>query len=126
MKHDDGVDLLVTLEDDSESVHTRLFVVQVKGVLTSDREQWTASVKQLFPAGNYYLPACVFVVNVRDNTAAYAWLAEPKVEHQAARLAFHAHPAFQTLDTEVVDQILNQIRAWYDVIPRETGAKSPS
>src|SRR4051812_610172 len=84
-KKDDGVDLVVGL-DGPTSPPTRLFVVQVKGTVAANQADWMLTVKQLFRAGGgqLYLPTCVFVVNVRDNKALYAWIAEPVVEPNRA------------------------------------------
>ena len=47
-------------------------------------------VQELFrpKQSSMYLPGCVVVVNVRDNRALYAWVAEPLVEEQGAKLQF--------------------------------------
>src|SRR5579885_2948909 len=65
-KRDDGVDFLVAINT-GEQLSTRLFVVQVKGTTSSNPNDWMQSVKQLFKGGGslVFLPACVFVVNVR-------------------------------------------------------------
>src|SRR3954452_7492857 len=86
-KKDDGVDLVVGL-DSQTSPPTRLFVVQVKGTVSANPTDWMQNVKQLFRAagGQLYLPTCVFVVNVRDNTTQYAWIAEPIAESDRATL----------------------------------------
>src|SRR5688572_28886297 len=76
-EQDDGVDFFVALKEPDNTVSTKVFVVQVKGTLSTDPKEWTESVKQLFKKDKsaIYLPACVFVVNVRSNDAAYAWVA---------------------------------------------------
>ena len=118
-KKDDGVDFLVEVSN-GEPVSSRLFWVQVKGTTAPNSDDWTQNVKQLFrPTGNsIYLPVCVFVVNVRDNRAYYAWLAEPTVEDKRATLRFPAGE-FKELDRPAVDTIVNRVRAWYDVLPQQ-------
>ena len=76
--------------DPSEAPSTRLFVVQVKGTTSSKKEDWMEGVKELFHLGpsKFYLPACVFVVNIRDNRALYAWVAEPLIEEKGVKLQF--------------------------------------
>lgn len=123
-QRDDGTDFLVAVNDD-ECVSTKLFVVQVKGELSSDRQQWAENVKQLYRAGNHYLPACVFVINVRNNDAAYAWLAEPQVNGSAAKLNFFDRPDFHPLDEAAVDEIVLRVRGWYDAMPRAFVAHTP-
>src|SRR5205807_2620076 len=100
---DDGVDFVVGIHT-GEPLSTRLFVVQVKGTTSSNPNDWMQNVKQLFKGGGngVYLPACVFVVNVRDNQSQYAWVAEPVVEAGGAKLLFHQGGKFQGLDEAVV------------------------
>jgi hypothetical protein len=63
----------VALKEAENVPTTKLFVVQVKGTLSSDQREWTENVKQLYKQGGaFYLPVCVFLVNVRKNDAAYA------------------------------------------------------
>jgi len=118
-KKDDGADFVVAVNS-TEGPPTRLFVVQVKGTTSSDKGQWTENVKQLYKQGPYYLPACVFVINVRSNEAAYAWVAEPEVVERGAKLNFFEHPDFHSLDRNAVDHIVNRVRQWYDAIPRSS------
>lgn len=115
-EQDDGVDLVVGLKD-GERVSTKLFVVQVKGTMSSDAREWTEHVKQLYTSEKFYLPTCVFIVNVRDNKAAYAWVAEPKVTGDSAGLTFFEHPDFHLLDRGAVDGIVSRVREWYDAMP---------
>jgi hypothetical protein len=116
---DDGVDFVVALNASDNVPTTKFFVVQVKGTLSSDQGDWTENVKQLYKKGGaFYLPACVFVVNVRKNDAACAWVAEPDVKSGNVGLNFFEHPDFHALDNAAVDQIVNRVREWYDAMPR--------
>ncbi len=116
-KENDGVDLLVGVQD-GEAVPTKLFVVQVKGTISSDPQEWTEDVKELYQSQSFYIPACVFVINFRDNQAAYAWVAEPEVQVDAVKLSFFERPDFHSLDKAAVDSIVNRVRQWYDAMPR--------
>jgi hypothetical protein len=118
-KQDDGVDFYVAIKEAENPVSTRLFVVQVKGTLSTDPDDWTENVKQLFKSGGspLYLPVCVFVVNVRQNDMAYAWIAEPEVKSNAGSLNFFEHPDFHELNSQALDQIVNQVKAWYGSMP---------
>jgi hypothetical protein len=116
----DGVDLLVEV-DRGEPLSRGLFVVQVKGTLSADQREWMKSVKQLFqvnPKG-VYLPTCVFVVNVRDNRAQYAWVAEPLIQDQGAKLQLLPPGDFHELNPSAVDEIINRVKAWYEVLPKQ-------
>ena len=114
----DGVDFLVGINS-GEELSTRLFVVQVKGTTESNPNDWMQNVKQLFKSnGRIYLPVCVFVVNVRDNRSQYAWVAEPVVEANGARLVLHEDGQFQTLDASTVTDIVEREKTWYDAFPK--------
>lgn len=119
-KKDDGVDLVVGL-DNGTSPPTRLFAVQVKGTVSADPTDWVQNVKQLFRAGGgqFFLPTCVFVVNVRDNTTQYAWIAEPIAEPNRATLKFHQVPTFHELSDEAVMEVVGRVKAYYDVMPKQ-------
>lgn len=119
-KKDDGVDLFVGL-DSQTSPPTRLFVVQVKGTVSANPADWIQNVEQLFRAGDgqFHLPTCVFVVNVRDNKTRYAWIAEPIAEPSRATLKFHQAPTFHELNDAAVAEIVSRVRAYYDVMPKQ-------
>lgn len=119
-KNADGVDLLLAVKE-GEPLPTRLFIVQVKGTTSSDQSEWMKGVKEIFQprTSTVFLPVCVFVVNVRDNRALYAWAAEPFIEGQNAKLQFPQTPIFHDLDQAAVDDIVNRVKAWYDVLPRQ-------
>ena len=115
-----GVDFLVEIDADDPPV-TRIFLVEVKGTMSPDRGEWERLVVPLYrpdrAAGS--LPACVFVINVRDDRAGYAWLTEPIVQAQGASLKRHDHPTFQPLDAAAVDEIVGRVTAWYDALTRQ-------
>jgi hypothetical protein len=118
-KLDDGVDFLVGIHT-GERLSTRLFVVQVKGTTSSNPNDWMQNVKPLFKGGGLvFLPACVFVVNVRDNSSQYAWIAEPVVETKGAKLVLHEAGRFQRLDTSALSEIVEHVKAWYDAFPKQ-------
>lgn len=119
-KEDGGTDFLVEIGAKGE-LSTRIFIVQVKGTLATDTEEWMRGVRQLFPGGGVpvYLPSCVFVVNVRDNRAFYAWAAEPVAGVNSATLKFHEKGDFHPLDVAAVDEIVERVKAWYQALPRQ-------
>jgi Domain of unknown function (DUF4365) len=119
-KTDDGADLVVGV-DGRTSPPTRLFAVQVKGTVSANPSDWTPTVKQLFRAGGgrLHLPTCVFVVNVRDNTAVYAWIAEPVAESDRAKLDTHQGPTLHELDDSAVAEIVGRVKAYYDLMPNQ-------
>jgi hypothetical protein len=116
-KDDCGLDFLVEI-DTGQPMSLQFFGVQVKGATSSDPNDWTQDVKQLFRTGvspaNF--PVCVFVVNVRENKAFYAWMAEPEVEAKGATLRTHPTGTFHPLDTAAVSDIIDRVKAWYHVL----------
>jgi hypothetical protein len=100
---------------------SQLLVVQVKGVMSSDPNEWMSKVEPWFghPDQHIWLPACVFVVNVRENKAFYAWLAEPVVEDDVAGLRGGGAATFHPLDTAAVNEIVGKVKAWYTALPRQ-------
>ena len=119
-KHDSGLDFLVEI-DTGDPLSTQLFVVQVKGATSSDPNDWIQEVKPLFrgQGSPIYLPVCVFVVNVRENEAFYAWVAEPQVEAKGATLRFHETGPFHPLDPAAVSDIIDRVKAWYQALPNQ-------
>lgn len=119
-KHDSGLDFLVEIDSD-DPLSTQLFMVQVKGTTSSDPNDWMQNVNQFFRGSGrpIYLPVCVFVVNVRDNKAFYAWVAEPLVEAKGATLRFHETGRFHPLDPAAVREIIDRVKAWYHALPNQ-------
>lgn len=117
---DSAVDLIVELKDGGKEPATMLLLAQVKGTLHSNRAEWENGVREMLQAGPYHLPTCVFMVNVRDNHAEYAWLAEPRVEGKSAQLV--SNGSFQTFDQQAVDQIVSRVKAWYQALPSTAAA----
>ena len=119
-KRESGLDFLVEI-DTGDPLSTQLFVVQVKGATSSDPNDWMPDVEPLFGGrgGPISLPVCVFVVNVRENKAFYAWVAEPQVEAKGATLRFHETGRFHPLDPAAVSDIVDRVKAWYQALPKQ-------
>lgn len=119
-KHEGRLDFLVEI-DSSDPLSTQLFVVQVKGAMSSDPNDWLPNVQPLFRGSDrsIHLPVCVFVVNVRENKAFYAWVAEPQIEAKGATLRVHETGAFHPLDSVSVRDIIDRVKMWYQVLPNQ-------
>lgn len=115
---DGSGEFLVSLRQDG-GVATRHFVVHVRGTLSSESNDWSDAVRPLFRAASGFLPECVFVVNVRQNSAQCAWIAEPDTTSGTARLNLQESPKFLPLDETQLEAIVESVRNWYDAIPRE-------
>ena len=55
----------------------------------------------------------------RENKAFYAWVAEPQVEAKGASLRFPEAGTFHPLDAAAVSDIIDRVKAWYDVLPNQ-------
>ena len=119
-QHASGLDFLVEI-DTGDPLSTKLFVVEVMGTTSSDPNDWMQDVQQLFrgPGSPIYMPACVFVANVRENKAFYAWVAELQVEAKGATLRFHETSTFLPLDPAAVSDIIDRVKAWYHVLSNQ-------
>ncbi len=120
-KHDGGLEFLNEIRTD-DPLSTQLFAVQVRGTTLSDPNDWMQNVQPLFrgPGSPIYLPVCVFVVNVRDNKVFYAWVAEPQVEGQRRHACGSTRRVlFQPLDAAAISDIIDRVKAWYDVLPKQ-------
>ena len=117
---DDRLVLHVAIGNSSQ-VSPQLFVVQVKGTLSSDPDEWAATVEPWFldPNEANWLPSCVFVVNVRETKAFFAWLAEPQVDDVVGLRASSRKVRFYPLDTAAVDQIVDQVKAYYQALSKQ-------
>lgn len=115
-KQADGVDFYVALKDEG-TTPTKLFVVQVRGTLSSNKREWTKTVRDLFTRGPFFLPVCVFVVNVQTNESAFAWVAEPRFDTDSVSLEIIEQPDLLPLNQEATDEIIDRVQTWYDRIP---------
>jgi len=123
-KKDTGVDFLVSVKE-GDAPSTQYFVVQVTGTTSSDKNDWLKGVNDNFKSSNsYYLPACIFVVNVKDNNVVYSWLAEPTVVNQGVKLQLKPPGDFHELNAAGVDDIVGRVKSWYAAMPRQTVPQS--
>lgn len=100
-------------------------MVQVKGTTSSEKSDWLKGVKEIFKSSSaIYLPACVFVVNVKDDYAVYSWVAEATVVNDGAKLRFLPPGDFHPLTAAAVDDIVSRVKSWYDAMPRQAIANA--
>jgi hypothetical protein len=97
---------------------TQLFVVQVKGTQSADQNEWAKDADRFFriPSNVLHLPVCVWVVNVRENKAYFAWVAEPETTERGVKLRFHTTGTFLPLDSAAVGEIIDRVKNWYAVL----------
>jgi hypothetical protein len=61
-------------------------------------------------------PVCLFVFTLRDEQAFFSWLAQPVVIGGARKLVHHDRANCVELTDELMDQVVDQITAWYDTV----------
>ena len=102
-------------------------MVQVKGTTSADYKAWFKGAKrfvELHEKNNPILPTCIFLFNVRDRQAFYAWVVEPLVEQdKPATLQVVPPSDFHELDQPAVDGIVNRVREWYAAYRKQLIAK---
>jgi hypothetical protein len=119
-KHEIGPDFLVEIKT-NDPLSTQLFIVEVKGTTSSSPQDWITQVRPLFraPDSKIFMPVCVFLMNVVDKQGHYAWVAEPRVEKKGPILQFHESPDFHKLDASAVSAIIDQVKAWYQILQKQ-------
>jgi hypothetical protein len=73
-------------------------------------QQLASKMRALAKAGPYPIPALLFAFSMRDDLGYFTWVSEPV----DGELVLHAKPAFQPLDAESLDTIVNSVDAWYN------------
>jgi hypothetical protein len=61
-------------------------------------------------------PVCRFFFTMRDEQAFFSWLAEPVVTGGAPKLVHHDKAHCVPLTDELLEQVIEQIVAWYDAV----------
>jgi len=61
-------------------------------------------------------PVCLFFFSMRDEQAFFSWLAEPVLADGAPKLVHHEKANCVELTDEKLDQVVEQIVAWYDAV----------
>jgi hypothetical protein len=61
-------------------------------------------------------PVCLFFFSMRDEQAFFSWLAEPVLADGAPKLVHHGKANCVELTDEKLDQVVEQVVAWYDAV----------
>lgn len=113
VREDNGADFLVKIRRGDPSV-LKLFAVQVKGSERKIDEEFRESLRPQLKRKALFMPACLFLVDVRSNQMWYGWLAEPILEANGAKLEMSSKPDVHPLTTDSIDEIVDRVSAWYD------------
>jgi hypothetical protein len=61
-------------------------------------------------------PVCLFFFSMGDERAFFSWLAEPVLADGAPKLVHHEKANCVELTDEKLDQVVEQVVAWYDAV----------
>jgi hypothetical protein len=119
-EHESGVDFLVEIDTDAPPP-ARCFVARVRGTMSPIPSSWKFGDNQDDRKVDdpNLLPVCLVVVNVRDNTAAYTWETEPRIEARGATLQSHDEGDLHPLDLTSLGDLIGLVKAWYDELPKQ-------
>lgn len=117
---DGGLDILVEIVQD-ERAGRRMFGVELRGTISAvsidhANKILKPSIQKMrrFPELPY--PICLFYFTMEDNAGYYTWLAEPVIKENAAKLRYHDDAHCQPLDKHALDQLVDRINQWYDIL----------
>lgn len=110
-RHEDVLQLLVRLKN-GKTVHNNLFSIDVIGTMSDSLDIVAKHAERLLHETTF-LPTCVVVVNVKDNSSLYSWIAKPLVEQGIAKLSHPQEIVLQSLDDTVLDKIVTTVSNWY-------------
>jgi hypothetical protein len=66
--------------------------------------------------GKFTYPVCLFFFTIREEQAFFSWLAEPTVQDGVPKLVHRERADCVPLTDELLDQVVEQIVAWYDAV----------
>ncbi len=98
-----------------------MFGVLLRGVLSAATPKQAnrilrISMAQFQGMRKFTYPVCLFFFSMRDEQAFFSWLAEPVLAGGALELVHHEKANCVELTDEKLDQVVEQIVAWYDAV----------
>jgi hypothetical protein len=119
-KKDTGLDFHVFIEREDKPMRL-VFGVLLRGVpspVTPDQAS-----KVLGPTMGHFqglrkftYPVCLFLFTIREEQAFFSWLAEPVVNDGSPKLVHHSKPNVVELTDQLLDDVVQQVVAWYDAV----------
>jgi hypothetical protein len=61
-------------------------------------------------------PVCLFLFTLREEQAFFSWLAEPAIRNGMPKLIHHTKANAVPLTDELLEQVVQQIVAWFDAL----------
>jgi len=119
-KRDTGLDFHVSIDREDKSMRLR-FGVLLRGMPSSVTVEQAnqvlgPTIGQFQGMRKFTYPVCLFVFTMRDEQAFFSWLAEPVVTGGAPKLVHHDKAHCVPLTDELLEQVIEQIVAWYDAV----------
>jgi hypothetical protein len=119
-KKDTGLDFHVYIDREDKPMRL-VFGVLLRGV-PSPVTPGQAS-KVLGPTMGHFqglrkftYPVCLFLFTMREEQAYFSWLAEPVVNDGVPKLVHRTKPNVVELTNQLLDDVVQQIVAWYDAV----------
>jgi hypothetical protein len=115
-----GLDLQVSIEREDKPMRLT-FGVLLRGAIpphTAKQANKTLgpTMGQFRGMRKFTYPVCLFFFTLREEQAYFSWLAEPVVTSGAPKLVHHEKAKCAPLTDELLDQVVEQIVAWYDAV----------
>jgi hypothetical protein len=119
-KRDTGVDLHVTIEREDKPMRL-VFGILLRGTWSPVAPDHANKVLgptmgQFQGMRKFTYPVCLFFFTMRDEKAFFSWLAEPIVNGGAPKLVHHEKAKCIPLTDQLLDEVVEQIVAWYDAV----------
>ncbi len=119
-KKDTGLDFHVYIGREDKPMRL-VFGVLLRGVappLTADQADKVLgpTLGQFRGMRKFTYPVCLFFFTLREEQAFFSWLAEPVVKGGAPKLVHHEKAHCVPLTDDLLDQVVEQIVAWYDAV----------
>ena len=119
-KNDTGLDFHVYIDREDKPMRL-MFGVLLRGVpspVTPDRANKVLgpTMGQFQGMRKFTYPVCLFLFTTREEQAFFSWLAEPVVNDGVPKLVHHSKANVVPLTNEFLDDLVQQIVAWYDAV----------
>ena len=119
-KRDTGLDLHVFIDREDKPMRLT-FGVLLRGVLSAVTPKEANRILRITMAQfqgmrKFTYPVCLFFFSMRDEQAFFSWLAEPVLVDGAPKLVHYEKANCVELTDEKLDQVVEQVVAWYDAV----------
>jgi hypothetical protein len=119
-KQSTGLDFHVYIEREDKPMRLA-FGVLLRGVavpMTSENVNKVLgpTMGQFRGMRKFTYPVCLFFFTMRDEKAYFSWLAEPVLTDGTPKLVHHNNADCVELTDDLLEQIVERIVSWYDVV----------